>query len=86
MFTKTGSEFEAAEKMQKCSLKKHRVKTLNIMYRGNLIMARGCLKTSVVDPDLVGSASFCRIGIGIQGMPIRIGISSEHMFFFTFFQ
>ncbi len=32
------------------------------------------------DPDRVGSASFCRIGIGIQGMlirvrPIRIGIN-----------
>jgi hypothetical protein len=24
------------------------------------------------DPDRVGSASFCRIGIGIQGMLIRI--------------
>ncbi len=27
---------------------------------------------SVVDPDPVGSESFCRIGIGIQGQPIRI--------------
>jgi hypothetical protein len=25
-----------------------------------------------LDPDGVASASFCRIGIGIQGMPIRI--------------
>jgi hypothetical protein len=27
-------------------------------------------KSSVVDPDRVVSASFCRIGIGIQGMLI----------------
>jgi hypothetical protein len=35
----------------------------------------GAFSRTVVDPDLVvGSASFCRIriGIGIQGMPIRI--------------
>jgi hypothetical protein len=25
-----------------------------------------------LDPDEVGSASFCRINIGIKGMPIRI--------------
>ncbi len=41
--------------------------------------------SSVVDPDpdaeRVGSALFCliRIGIGIQGMPIRIGINSKQM-------
>jgi hypothetical protein len=44
----------------------------------------------VVDPDpdsdLVGSAEFCRIrvGVGIQAMPIRkiqIGINSRHMYF-----
>jgi hypothetical protein len=37
--------------------------------------------SSVVDPDRVGSASFfrIRIGFGIQGMPIRIGINAWHM-------
>jgi hypothetical protein len=29
---------------------------------------------NVVDPDPVGSASFFRIRIGIQGLPIRIRI------------
>jgi hypothetical protein len=33
-------------------------------------MATGCMKTSVVDPDLVGSASFCRTGSASMGMPI----------------
>jgi hypothetical protein len=33
------------------------------------------------DTDPVGSASFCRVGIGIriQGMPIRININSRKM-------
>jgi hypothetical protein len=33
------------------------------------------------DPDLVGSASFgrIRIGIGNQGMPIQIGINTKQM-------
>jgi hypothetical protein len=50
------------------------------------------MRGSVVDPDRVGSASFCRVrtGIVIQGMPIRIrtiriGINSHantYIFFF----
>jgi hypothetical protein len=31
------------------------------------------------DPNRVGSTSFCRIQIGIQGMQIRIGINSMQM-------
>jgi hypothetical protein len=43
------------------------------------------IKSSVVDPDRVGSASFCqiRIGIGIHAISIRIGINSKYMFFYT---
>ncbi len=41
---------------------------------------------SVVDPDRVGSASFCQFRISIQCMPIliRIGINSERMYFSLF--
>jgi len=35
--------------------------------------------------DRVGSGSFCRIGIGIQGMPIRIGINSKHIYLLLLF-
>jgi hypothetical protein len=41
------------KKNAKLFTQKAQGETLNIMYRGNMIMARGCLKTSVVDPDLV---------------------------------
>jgi hypothetical protein len=46
--------------------------------KGKMIVV---LDSSIVDPDRVGSASFCRIRIefGIQGMPIRIGINAWHM-------
>jgi hypothetical protein len=30
---------------------------------------------SVLDPDPVGFLSFCRIGIGIQSLPVRIYFS-----------
>jgi len=35
------------------------------------------LRSSVEDPDRVGSASICRIRKGIQGMPIRIDINCK---------
>jgi len=38
----------------------------------NHLSLRNGRKSSVVDPDPVRSESFCRIGIGIQGKPIRI--------------
>jgi hypothetical protein len=47
------------------------------------------LSSRVVDPDRVGSASFCRIRIGIQGMTIRIDIESKQikkLINLTFFQ
>jgi hypothetical protein len=46
-------------------------------------------RSSVVDPDpdadRVGSATFCRIGIGIQGLLIRIGIISKNVYFCKLF-
>jgi hypothetical protein len=57
----------------------HFVNMKHIFFTAAMGIAVGILLDP--DPDRVGSASFCRIRIGFQGMPIRIriGINASHM-------